>query len=133
MENWKTNLSVALIAAISAVSGSYVTGHYLLESNAQQVEANKDEYRLKLKVEYIENLIRLSSEYGGAIEGLVNAGLTDPSNEKKLIEQISAVQLKGTELILITDDEIAKVVNSVNYYAVSAPSTPTYSAPPIAG
>ena len=119
LENWKSNIAIALIAASSATTGSYLTGHYLIKSNAQQIQVEQSRFKTELKIKYIENLIKLSSEYGQALEGLINTGLTDPGNEKELISYVSSVQLKGTELMLVTDDEIAHVVNSVNYYAAS--------------
>jgi hypothetical protein len=117
LDNWKSNIAIALIAGTSATAGSLVTGYYLLQSSAQQIEAQQNQYRTDQKVKHIQNLIKLSSEYGRALDNLINTGLSDSNNEKKLNTNISAVQLKGMELILVTNDDIAQVVNSVNYYA----------------
>jgi len=117
LNNFKSGIAIALISATSAVVGSYFTGAMLLESNKQQIDAQKALYKLDLKKVYIENLVNLSSDYNSALSGLIDTGLTDSNNEKKLISNISSLQIKGMELILITDDEIAQIVNSVNYYA----------------
>ncbi len=117
LENWKSNIAIALIAGFSATTGSLITGHYLIKSNAQQIQVEQSRFKTELKIKYIENLIKLSSEYGQALDGLINTALTEPGNEKALIGYVSSVQLKGSELMLVTDDEIAQVVNSVNYYA----------------
>jgi hypothetical protein len=118
LDNWKSNIAIALIAASSATAGSLITGNYLLKSNAQQIDVQKNQFQAELKVRHIENLIKLSSEYSRSLDELINVGLTQPDNEEKLIASISSVQLKGTELILITNDEIAQIINSANYYAV---------------
>lgn len=67
MDNWKSNIVIAVIAALSATAGSFVTGHYLLKSSAQQIQLEQHRFTAELKVQYIENLIKLSSEYGQAL------------------------------------------------------------------
>lgn len=42
LDNWKSNIVIAFIAASNVMTGSFITGNYLLESNSQQIEVKQN-------------------------------------------------------------------------------------------
>lgn len=116
-QNVSLTITVALITALSGFGGAFVGGYYVLRANEAQIKSQEVKYKIELTEKYLDKLIVLASEYNKLTDELVNLALTNPSDERALLVKMSQVQLKGTEIMIITNDDIASYVNSVNSYS----------------
>lgn len=108
---------VAILSAISGLLGAGIGGHYVVKAAQLSYAAEIEKLELQTKEKHFDEFVTLISEYDALCDELVNVALLHPTNETKLIEVVSKVQRAGTRIMLVSSDDIASLVNSVNSYA----------------
>jgi hypothetical protein len=115
-KDWLIPLITGAVGLVGGLGASWISGHYQENAAIRQAELELKKVAIAGEATAKKDTRDVAVKYIAASDALISAVLFSPKNEQLLAEKLTAVQVAGAELILISDEELARYTNSVSAY-----------------